>query len=374
MSIEKGASIVGKTIAVADLRNLPGVYLNAIIRGKTYMEAVGPDEVLQQNDQLVFVGDVSAIVYIRKTRGLIPATDALEHIQGKIFSRKMIEAVISGNSHLAGQTIKDSQFRTTYNAAILAVHRNGHHIERKIGDITLQPGDTLLIESSDDFLLRWRNSADFYLVSEIKNSMPKLHDKAFKSLVILALLVFLLTTGYVDRVAAIWGCGLLMIAMRCISGPLAKKAINLQVLIVIGAAMGIGSAVQTSGLANTASSALLNFANESNIGNYGTLFLVFLMTSIAAQLMTNYGAAVIMFPIVMGAAEGIGVSPYPFVFTMMAAAGCNFLTPISYQTNLMVYGPGGYKFMDFPRLGLPLTVLVAILATFIAPQVFPFIP
>ena len=98
------------------------------------------------------------------------------------------------------------------------------------------------------------------------------------------------------------------------------------------------------------------------------------MTSIAAQLMTNYGAAVIMFPIVISAAQGIGVSPYPFVFTMMAAAGCNFLTPISYQTNLMIYGPGGYKFSDFPRIGLPLTLLVAILATFIAPQVFPFIP
>ena len=374
MSIEKGASIVGKTIARADLRNLPGIFLNAIIRGDTYMEAVAPDEVLQQDDKLVFVGDVSAVVKLRKTRGLIPATDALENIEGKIFSRKMIEAVISGNSHLAGKTIRNSQFRTTYNAAILAVRRNGRHIKRKIGDITLQPGDTLLIESGDYFLLRWRNSSDFYLVSEIKNSMPKLHDKAFWSLGILVVLVFLLTTGYIDRVAAIWACGLAMIATRCISGPLAKKALNLQVLIVIGAAMGIGSAVQTSGLADTASSALLNFANESNIGNYGTLFLVFLMTSIAAQLMTNYGAAVIMFPIVIGAAEGIGVSPYPFVFTMMSAAGCNFLTPISYQTNLMVYGPGGYTFMDFPRLGLPLTVLVAILATLIAPQVFPFIP
>ena len=90
--------------------------------------------------------------------------------------------------------------------------------------------------------------------------------------------------------------------------------------------------------------------------------------------MTNFGAAVIMFPIVMGAAEGLGVSPYPFVFTMMAAAGCNFLTPVTYQTNLMVYGPGGYKFMDFPKLGIPLTLLVAILATLIAPQVFPFLP
>jgi len=165
-----------------------------------------------------------------------------------------------------------------------------------------------------------------------------------------------------------------MVVTGCINGPTARKAINFQVLIVIGAAMGIGSAVKESGLADFASSGLLDFASSINIGNYGTLFIIFLMTSIAAQLMTNYGSAVIMFPIVIGAAEGLGVSPYPFIFTMMAAAGCNFITPITYQTNLMVYGPGGYKFMDFPRLGVPLTLLVAVLATAIAPQVFPFLP
>jgi di/tricarboxylate transporter len=138
--------------------------------------------------------------------------------------------------------------------------------------------------------------------------------------------------------------------------------------------MGIGQAVEQSGLAHVASSSLLDFAHEIQLGNYGSLFLIFVMTSIAAQLMTNYGASVIMFPIVIGAAQGLGVSPYPFIFTMMAAAGCNFMTPVTYQTNLMVYGPGGYTFMDFPKLGLPLTILVAILATLIAPQVFPFVP
>ena len=165
-----------------------------------------------------------------------------------------------------------------------------------------------------------------------------------------------------------------MVATGCINGPAARQAINIQVLIVIGAAMGIGQAVDKSGLALSASTALLEFTNSLNVGNYGTLFAIFILTSVAAQLMTNFGAAVIMFPIVIGAAEGLGVSPYPFVFTMMAAAGCNFLTPVTYQTNLMVYGPGGYKFVDFPRLGVPLTLLVAIIAITIAPLVFPFIP
>jgi di/tricarboxylate transporter len=374
MSIKEGASIVGKTIAQAELRNLPGLYLHAIVRDDILLATISPQETIQQHDKLIFVGDVRSVVDLRKTRGLIPAVEELSDFDGRPFARKMVEAVVSGSSPLIGQTVRESQFRTTYNAVILAVHRKGEHIDGKIGGIILEPGDTLLLESADDFINTWKHSRHFYLVSELLDSRPTLHDKAWRSLSVLILLVALLSSNIIDRVAAIWLCGLLMILLKCISGPAARKAINLQVLIVIGAAMGIGKAVEVSGLAVTCSSTLLDFAQSANIGNYGTLFLVFVMTSISAQLMTNFGAAVIMFPIVMSSAQCLGVSPYPFVFTMMAAAGCNFMTPVTYQTNLMVYGPGGYTFMDFPKLGVPLTLLVAILATLIAPQIFPFMP
>jgi di/tricarboxylate transporter len=374
MSIDHGAAIIGKTIASAGLRNLPGLYLYAIVRKNQLVVSVTPQEVIQQEDKLIFVGDVSSVVDLRKTRGLKPAVEELRDFDGRPFARTMTEAVISGTSPLVGQTIRGSQFRTTYNAAILAVHRKGEHIEGKIGDIVLEPGDTLLLESAGDFLNTWKHSRHFYLVSKLDNSRPTLHNKAWISIGILVFLIALLTTGAIDRVASIWLCGLLLVLFKCISGPDARHAINFQVLIIIGSAMGIGQAVDQSGLAHLASSSLLDFAQTIQLGNYGSLFLIFIMTSIAAQLMTNYGASVIMFPIVIGAAQGLDVSPYPFVFTMMAAAGCNFMTPVTYQTNLMVYGPGGYKFMDFPKLGLPLTLLVAILATLIAPQVFPFIP
>ena len=374
MSIEKGASIVGKTVAQAGLRNLPGLYLYAIVREHVLIMNITPQELIEQNDKLVFVGDVKSVVELRKTRGLIPAVEELKDFEGRPFARKMLEAVVSGSSPLVGQTICDSKFRTTYNAAILAVHRKGDHIEGKIGNIVLEPGDTLLLESGGNFLNTWKHSPHFYLVSELDDSRPTIHNKALISIGILVLLIGLLTSNAIDRVAAIWLCGLLMVLFKCISGPVARQAINFQVLIVIGSAMGIGQAVDQSGLATTASDAILSFAQNMQIGNYGSLFLIFIMTSIAAQLMTNFGASVILFPVVISAAEGLGVSPYPFVFTMMAAAGCNFLTPITYQTNLMVYGPGGYKFMDFPRLGIPLTLLVATLATIIAPQVFPFMP
>ena len=373
MIIEKGSPIIGKSIQEAGLRQLPGLYLHEIVRKGFTKVDLGM--VLSEGDKLIFVGDVNSVVDLRKIKGLVPASkELLKDVGGVSFSRTMIEVVVSGSSPLVGQTVRDSQFRTIYNAVILAVHRKGNFIQGKIGAIKLEPGDTLLIESNEEFLRDYRHSPDFYLVSEVQNSRPPLHNRAGLSLCILGLLIILLTTNVMGRVAAIWLCGLLMIGCRCINGPAARKAINIQILIVIGAAMGIGKAVEVSGLASIVSQHVLDFANNMSIGKHGTLFLVFLMTSISAQLMTNYGAAVIMFPIVIGAAHGLDVSPYPFVFTMMAAAGCNFMTPITYQTNLMVYGPGGYKFLDFPKLGIPLTLLVAIIAVIIAPIVFPFVP
>jgi len=377
MLVEDDSPIIGKSIAQAELRSLEGLYLHAIIREDQLIHAVPPEEKLFKGDKLVFVGNVESVVDLRKIRGLIPAAKELKNIDGRIITRTMIEVVVAESSSLVGQRVKDSQFRSTYNGAILAVQRKGRPIRGKIGDIVLQVGDTLLIESDDNFLRTWRHSPDFYLVSQVENSRPPLHERALLSLGILGILIILLTTSSftgINLVAAVWVCGLSMVLSGCINGPAARKAINIQVLIVIGAAMGIGQAVDQSGLAVIASSAILDFTSSIGVGNYGTLFAIFILTSIAAQLMTNFGAAVIMFPIVIGASQGLGVSPYPFVFTMMAAAGCNFITPVTYQTNLMVYGPGGYSFMDFPKLGVPLTLLVAIIATTIAPVVFPFIP
>ena len=371
MVIEKGSPIIGKSIQEAGLRQLPGLYLHAIIREGFTRVDLGM--VLMEDDKLIFVGDVKSVVDLRKIKGLVPEAKELKKVDIEVFNRTMIEVVVSNSSPLVGQTVQKSQFRTRYNAVILAVHRKGNYIKGKIGDIQFEPGDTLLVESNNAFLSEYRHSPDFYLVSEVKDSRPPLHEKALLSLGILALLIVLLTTNAIGRVSAIWLCGLLMVGFRCINGPSARMAINWQVLIVIGTAMGIGNAVEQSGLAAYVSQGVLDFTQAMNIGNHGTLFVVFLLTSIAAQLMTNYGAAVIMFPIVIGAAHGLDVSPYPFVFTMMAAAGCNFMTPVTYQTNLMVYGPGGYSFLDFPKLGIPLTLLVALLAVIIAPIAFPFV-
>ncbi len=370
--VKANSPIIGKSIEQAGLRNLPGLYLHGIRRKGRILRAVAPTEVLQSGDSLIFVGDVDSVVDLRKIQSLSSATDEVEKVEGRELTRTLVEAVVSSESPLAGRSVRGVKFRTVYNAAIIAVHRSGKHLRGKIGNIRLQSGDTLLLEADRRFVETYRRSSDFYVVSKVEGSRPVMFDRAWRALAILGLLVIGLTTGVIDRVAVVWLCGLLMVATRCLGGPGARSAINLQVLITIGAAMGIGQAVDQSGLAGMLAGWLSDFSSQTGVGPHGMLLVIFAVTTIAAQLMTNYGAAVIMFPIVMQAAYGMDSSPYPFLFTMMSAAGCNFLTPVTYQTNLMVYGPGGYRFLDFMRLGLPLTILVAIIAAIMAPLVFPF--
>ena len=179
------------------------------------------------------------------------------------------------------------------------------------------------------------------------------------------------TTG-LSRVLVVWLAALAMIGTRCVNGGRGRSSINWQVLLTIGGAIGLGAAVKESGLSAYAASAFLDFVTMFGESPRLVLFSMIIATSLLAQLITNYASATIMFTVAMSAAEMLGLRPEPFVFALMAGAGCNFLSPLSYQTNLMVYGPGGYRFTDFARLGVPLLLIVSITATALIPLVFPF--
>ena len=376
MVVKPDSPIVGTSIEAAGLRHLPGLYLAQIERGGSTLPAVSPDEVLQADDRLAFVGILESVIDLRKIRGLEPATDQVEKVAAARPQRTLVEAVVSSNSPLSGKAVRKSRFRTVYNAAIIAVYRSGESIRAKIGDIVLQPGDTLLLDTHTGFVDAYRNSTDFYLVSKVEGSRPIRSERAWLSLGILGALVVMLTTVPVNPVAAAMLCALAMVGTRCVTGTVARGSINWQVLIVIAAALGMGSALEDSGAAAAMTNLLMRVCEGIGIASnpHAMLGVMFLLAAGFSQLITNNGAAVLIFPIVMATAQRLDVSPVPFVLTLMVAAGSSFLSPVAYQTNLMVYGPGGYRFMDFVRLGLPLTLLVAILSTIIAPLVFPFHP
>ncbi|MBT8486367.1 MAG: SLC13 family permease [Phycisphaerales bacterium] len=370
MVVQPDAPIVGKTIEEAGLRHLPGLYLTQIERNGRVRTAVSPQTRLEADDRLAFTGIIESVVDLRKIRGLVPATDQVGKIAGPRQQRTLVEAVVSHNSPLVARSVRDSKFRTKYNAAIIAVHRNGEHINAKVGNIVLKPGDTLLIDTHQGFVDAHRNSDDFYLVSQVHGSHPIRHERAPVALAILGLLVVLITVTRMPPVVAALVCAGLMVITRCVTGTEARTSVNWQVLLVIGSALGMGVAMEHTGASVAIADQLAGVCQ--GLGPTATLGVLFLAASLFGQVITNNGAAVLMFPVMMATAQELGVRPEAFVFTLMVAAGSTFLSPVSYQTNLMVYGAGGYRFLDYARLGLPLTLLLAVMTMFLAPVVFPF--
>ncbi len=371
MLVQPSGPLVGQTVAQAGLRRLAGLYLAEIDRQGTILPAVGPRERLQAGDRLVFVGIIESVVDLQRTRGLAPATDQTFKLDAPRTKRCLIEAVVSDRCPLVGKSIREGRFRSEYNAAVIAVARSGKRISARIGDIVLQPGDTLLLEAHQGFVQERRNSSHFFLVSGVENSAPTRHERAWLALAILAAMVIAAGFGWLDMLAAALLAGLLMILARCCTGDEARQSIDWSVLLVIGASLGIGGALDSSGAAQAVASNLISLASGHP---WLVLAMVYFVTMIFTELITNNAAAVLVFPIALAAARSLGVSFMPFAIVIMVAASGGFATPIGYQTNLMVYGPGGYRFSDYARLGVPLDLVFMTVAVLLAPLVYPFHP
>jgi di/tricarboxylate transporter len=368
MIVEPACPLIDQNVEQAGLRHLPGLFLVEIDRAGRIITPVGPDQLIREGDRLVFAGVVSTIVELQRIRGLVPATDDEAPAPGEP-NHRLVEAVISQSSPLVNQSIRDANFRTAYDAAVIAVHRNGARVPGKIGAIVLEAGDTLLMQGAPGFQRAHRNSPDFYLVSEIGESERRRYDRAWVAIAVLFAMVACASAGpYPISVAAFLAAGLLL-ATRCIDGRSARRSVDWSILIVIGAGFGIAVAMQKTGAA-AAVAGLLSVAAGS-LGPYATLALVYLAALLLAELLHHNAAVVIMFPIAVATAELVGADSRPFVMAV-ATAGCHaFASPVTYQTHLIVYGPGGYKFTDFMRMGLPLDILCAAAAIFAIPHIWP---
>lgn len=369
MMVEPRSPLVGKTIEEAGLRNLPGAYLAEIERNGRTIPAVAPTEVLEANDRLVFVGVVDSVVDLQRTRGLVPATNQVAKLDAPKANRELIEAVVSDTCPVVGRTIREGRFRTRYGAVVIAVARNGQRLPGKIGDIKLRVGDTLLLQASPNFVDQQRNSRDFYLVSRIENSRPLRREYAPLALLVLITMVVTVGAGFISMLKGALVAGLAMIVLRCCTASAARRSIDWPLLLVIASAIGIGRALEVSGAASTIAGAMISLAGNSP---YAVLIVLYLMTMAATAFMTNNAAAVLLFPIAANAAANLGVNVMPFVIAIMMAASAEFSTPIGYQTNLMVYGPGGYRFTDYVKVGLPLNMLTAATALILIPLVWKF--
>lgn len=362
MRVSAGCAIIGKTVESAGLRGLPGLFLSRVEREGETVVAVGPEEVMREGDTLVFVGVVDSVVDLQKIRGLLPVADEGVAGAGRVRARmRLIEGVISPSSPLIGRNIREAGIRSRYGAVVVAVHRHGQRIPGKIGDIVLRPGDTLLLEAAPGFASRHRHSQDFHLVSELEGSAAPHFERARWALVVLLAVVMMLSFEDVLAPMTVAGIGAgLMVALRCVSWRQARESVDWSVILTVGASFAIARALEKTGLAPGIAEWVGRAA--APWGATGAIAAVYVATVLFTNIITHNAAAALMFPVALDLSRQAGVPFTPMAVALCIAASCGFATPLSYQTNLMVMGPGGYGWKDYLRFGGPLTVLCAVVA------------
>ncbi|MFA1822879.1 SLC13 family permease [Virgibacillus oceani] len=350
----------------AGLRDLKGLYLIEIIRGDERISPVRPKSVIQRGDRLIFTGLISTIAELQKVKGLELETGTNIDLEDlKDGSTNLVDAVVSDQSSLLNKSIKQLQFRSQYDAGIVAVHRNNERIRSKVGDIVLKPGDSLLLLTGTDFIEKYQQSNDFFVVSSLDTPavLNQSRKKGWFSIIMLLAMIVTVTIGWLSMFKAMALTVLVLLTGKIITPQEAKKYVHFNVLLLIASSFGVGAAMRKTGLAEWIANGLLGFGEV--LGLMAILFMLYVLTNMFTEIITNSAAAVMMLPIGIEMAHTLAVDPRGMAVVIAIAASASFITPIGYQTNLIVYGPGGYKFTDYVKVGLPLSLIVMVTSVFI---------
>lgn len=364
LKVLAGGPLDDKTVEECGLRNLQGVFLAGIERNGELIAPVAPERKLRGGDRLSFVGRADKVVDLQSRRGLESA-EAPHMSELQTSRHRFYQAVVGASSRLVGKTLKELEFRARYQAAVIAIHRSGQPVQEKLGQVRLKHGDTLILLADSGFHLRWRDRGDFLMVTDMGGTPPAVTKKAWIVGVVGLGIVGLAGAGLVPILQAALVGVIVLVACGVLTATEARESIELDTIIVIAAAFALGAGMQKSGLAQHAADLVIGFSGGTSV--HVALLGIVLATVLITELITNNAAAALMFPIAFASALQLGVDPRPFVIAVAVAASNSFLTPIGYQTNTMVYGPGGYRFTDYIRVGLPLTITSVLTTVFVIP-------
>jgi len=364
--IRTNSHLIGKTIEEAGLRNLKGLFLVEIIRRSIKLPAISPDLILGKDDLLIFAGDTETIPdLITSNSGL-----ALPEV-GMLYKKKrteIIEIVVSQNSTIINKNVKEINFRAKYDAAIISVHRNGEKISGKIGSFSLKAGDVLLLFAGENFLSRINNTQDFYFISKVKEFVKL---ETYKLVILLGGLFLAIILATFKIISLFMGLLILLLvsfALKTTNPKELSKSIDYNLGIIIVMSLALGIAMINTGAADLLANGIIRITSFMPLGKEtGIIALagIYLITAFLAAYITNKAAVAIIFPISLTISVNLELNPMPFILVVAYAAAANFMTPIGYQTNLMVYGPGGYNFKDFFRVGFPLTMIYGVVTVLI---------
>jgi len=359
------SNLIGKSIEENGLRNLDSLFLVEIVRQGRLISPVTPDENVQAKDKLIFSGDISKVLTLQQFDGLTLFAE-----QDNLLRDNLTEVLVKADSAIAGKTLKKAGFRARFDAAVVAVRREGCALSGKLGDIVLQPGDFLVLAVGQDFCTRPNLSKNFYILSghQADNMLSGWRDHATVWGFISAILVSVLTP------LPLLSCLFAYLAFLIFSGALTvneiKRRFPLEIWMIVLGALTLASAVENTGIAAMIAQCIEEFLHGQSV--YLAFIFIFILTLIMTELITNSAAAALSFPIAYNIALGLGVDPVPFVMAVAFAASGSFISPYGYQTNVMVYNAGNYQLSDFVKFGLPISIIYSITVIIMIPLVFPF--
>lgn len=359
------SKMVGQTVEENGLRNLDSLFLVEVIRNGRLISPVAPDEVISRGDKLIFTGDVSKVKVLQQFDGLTLFAE-----QDGLLRDNLTEVLIKPDSAVVGKTLKKAGFRARFDAAVVAVRREGAALSGKLGSLVIQPGDILVLAVGNDFSTRTNLSKNFYILSghQPDNMLSGWRD----SLTVFGFIVTILFSVLTDVTllkALIFYVGALVFA-DCLTVNEIKRRFPLEIWMIVLGALTLAKAIESSGVAGLLATSIEQLLQGQSA--FITLVVIFVVTLLITELVTNSAAAALIFPIAYNIAIGLDVNPIPFVMAVAFAASGSFISPFGYQTNVMVYNTGSYTLLDVVKFGVPISIAYSTVVLTLIPLFFPF--
>jgi di/tricarboxylate transporter len=363
--VSPGSALIGKTVLENKLRDLEDLFLVEIVRENYLISPVTPQEHLEAGDKLIFSGDIKQVQALEAFDGL-----QLFAVEEGLLRENMKEVIVMPNATIEGKTVKESAFRSVFDAAVVGMRRGGKRLSGKLGNITIQAGDSMMLAVGPDFNERKNLDKNFVVINEFVGDVQ---TTPFQNYLITGILAGVVILASVEIVPLIKGIGFLLLCMLAtgvVSGSELRRRFPFELWLIIASALTLSQALTNAGMVELMATRLHD--SLSAIGPYGALIGIYLGTLLLTEIMTNNAAAALSFPVAFGLAETYGVSVMPFVMVVAYGASASFLTPFGYTTNLMVQNLGNYEFRDYTRTGLLVSLAYSVCVIVLVPRLFPF--
>jgi di/tricarboxylate transporter len=368
LTVPKESPLAGKTLSEAIYAKAPTLRIFQIIRGEEILQPRSPRLVLREGDTLIVRGNVNELVQLHRHDGVDVGQAATATLTSRERDTTLAELLVRPGSGAIGARVGDLALHARHHVAVLAVQREGTHIRTSVVDLRLRLGDVLLVQGDAEGLESFRGSTDLVLLEGVAEKVV-LRDRAALALGVIVVVVVTAAFGLMPISILALAGALAMVAMGCLTSREAYRAVDLPLLVLMGGMIALGMALESTGGAAFLADHLLRAARP--FGDVGALAAVYLACNLLTALVSNAAAALLTLPIAVAVAQTTGMNVQPFVIAVLFAASIDFSTPIGYQTNTFVYGPGGYRFMDYVRVGVPLNLLWWLLATLLIPVWWP---